>query len=100
MEFVKDVDINDLKSRYKLTQASFQHKIYMDTGAKVTTKGKYYPDIHLATDRDPPMYLHVEAPTPESLKQALNAIDHLIDNPQLPIFDGDLVGVSYFSWID
>lgn len=36
----------------------------------------------------------VEAPTKESLQQAMNAIDQLIDNPQLPIFDGDLIGLK------
>lgn len=57
LEFVKNIDINQLKARYKLTQQQFQHKVLLDTGAKITTKGKYYPDISLATEKDPPMYL-------------------------------------------
>jgi hypothetical protein len=93
-KFSKNIDINSLKSRYKLTQQSFQHKIRIDTGASVTTKGKYYPDLSLATDKDPPMYLLIEADSQESLQQAMNAVDQMIDNPQLPIFDGDLIGLK------
>lgn len=90
----KDIAINDLKSRYLLTKASFQHQVRVDTGATVLTKGKYYPDPFLASERDPPMYLHVAATSQQALAMALAMIDHLIDNPNLPIFDSDVNGKS------
>lgn len=90
MEFTKDIEINDLRARYLLTKQSFQHQLKIDTGAHVVTKGKYYPDIHLATEKDPPMYLHIEAPSKKSMDDAVNQIDHIIDHPNLPVHDGSL----------
>ncbi|TPX66730.1 hypothetical protein SpCBS45565_g04245 [Spizellomyces sp. 'palustris'] len=78
-EFMKDVPINDIKNRYLLTKGATQLKIKQDTAADVITRGKYYPDKNLATERDPPLYLHVSAGTQEALDAALAAIDELIN---------------------
>ena len=50
--------------------------------------------------RDPPLYLEVSAPTREVLDRALEAIDAVIDNPNMPILDADLHGVLflYLVW--
>lgn len=102
-EFVKDIPINDLKNRYMLTRGATQAQIQRETGAgkediqwrtmticilsppkDVTTRGKYYPDKNLATESDPPLYLHVTATTKESLDKAVAQIEDLIKNAQLP----------------
>ena len=45
----------------------------------VTTKGKYYPDLSLATERDPPLYLHITAKSYPQLEKASRMIQELID---------------------
>jgi hypothetical protein len=45
----------------------------------VTTRGKYYPDIALATERDPPLYLHITAKTFPALERAARMVQELID---------------------
>jgi len=45
----------------------------------VTTRGKYYPDTALATERDPPLYLHITATTPTALERASRMVQDLID---------------------
>ncbi|KAJ3146812.1 hypothetical protein HDU86_008370 [Geranomyces michiganensis] len=79
-EFFEDVSINDIKNRYLLTKGATQSMIKHDTGADVTTRGKYYPDKNLATASEPPLYLHVSASTQKSLDDALKAINELINS--------------------
>jgi hypothetical protein len=45
----------------------------------VTTRGKYYPETSLATERDPPLYLHITATTYPALERASRAVQDLID---------------------
>ena len=45
----------------------------------VTTRGKYYPDTALATERDPPLYLHITATTYPALEKASRMVQELID---------------------
>lgn len=44
----------------------------------MSTKGVWYPDRSKATEKDPPLYLHVTAATPEILQKALSKIDELM----------------------
>ncbi|KAI9208787.1 uncharacterized protein BJ171DRAFT_168153 [Polychytrium aggregatum] len=83
-EFVMDIPINDVKNRYILTKGATQLKIKQDTGADVITRGKFYPDKNLATDKDPPLFLHVIAQAQEDLDAAVKIINDLIDQAQLP----------------
>ncbi|KAI9491079.1 hypothetical protein BDB00DRAFT_519426 [Zychaea mexicana] len=83
-EFVKNIPINDLKNRYMLTRGATQAQIQRDTGADVTTRGKYYPDKALATDGEPPLYLYVSASSQESLDKAVAQIEDLIANAAVP----------------
>lgn len=53
-------------------------------GLDVTTRGKYYPDKALATEAEPPLYLHISATTKESLEKAVAMIEDMIQNATLP----------------
>ena len=44
----------------------------------MSTKGVWYPDRTKATEKDPPLYLHITAATPEILQKALDKIDELM----------------------
>ncbi|RUS19880.1 hypothetical protein BC937DRAFT_86785 [Endogone sp. FLAS-F59071] len=83
-EFVKDIPINDIKNRYLLTKGATQSQIQKDTGADVTTRGKYYPEKHLASEEHPPLYLHVTAVSQESLDAAVAKIEELIEQASNP----------------
>lgn len=50
----------------------------------VITRGKYYPDVQLASDREPPLYLHITAPDKKSLDKAIQKIEELIETAQVP----------------
>ncbi|KAM0749289.1 hypothetical protein T439DRAFT_327019 [Meredithblackwellia eburnea MCA 4105] len=86
-EFVKDIDINDIRNRYLLTKGPTQQQILADTGASVTTKGVWYPDRTMATDKDPPLYLHITAETKEKLEAGITAVQALIDQELGPLID-------------
>jgi len=100
-EFTQDIDINDVRNRYMLTKGSTQQqvrrhtlslrRIYLsqtfvsifcqihdETGASVSTKGIWYPDRARATERDPPLYLHISANTKEILQTAIDKVNELI----------------------
>ncbi|KAG7445113.1 uncharacterized protein BT62DRAFT_933531 [Guyanagaster necrorhizus] len=77
-DYTKDIDINDVRNRYMLTKGSTQQEIHEATGASVSTKGTWYPDRSKATEKDPPLYLHVMASSPEILQQAIDHINQLI----------------------
>ncbi|RCH93586.1 hypothetical protein CU098_004600, partial [Rhizopus stolonifer] len=83
-EFTKNIPINELKNRYMLTRGATQTQIHQETGADVTTRGKYYPDISLATPGEPPLFLHVSAKSQESLDKALKSIQEMIETAQVP----------------
>jgi hypothetical protein len=44
----------------------------------VSTKGVWYPDRTKATERDPPLYLHITANTHEMLQSAIDKVNELI----------------------
>ncbi|KAJ5673863.1 hypothetical protein N7462_009302 [Penicillium macrosclerotiorum] len=77
-DYIKDIEINDLRNRYTLTKGSTQKMIKDETGADVTTRGNYYPDKNMATAANPPLYLHVTSTTKEGLDKAVQFIDDLM----------------------
>ncbi|RHZ57184.1 KH domain-containing protein [Aspergillus thermomutatus] len=77
-DYIKDIEINDLRNRYTLTKGSTQKMIKEQTGADVTTRGSYYPDKSMATAANPPLYLHVTSTTKEGLEKAVALIDDLM----------------------
>ncbi|KAF7985787.1 hypothetical protein HWV62_415 [Athelia sp. TMB] len=77
-DFTFDIDINDVRNRYMLTKGSTQTDIHEETGASVSTKGVWYPDRTKATEKDPPLYLHIAATTNEILQKAIEKVNELI----------------------
>ncbi|KAF8501844.1 hypothetical protein JB92DRAFT_2794703 [Gautieria morchelliformis] len=77
-EFTHDIEINDVRNRYMLTKGGTQQQIHDETGASVTTKGVWYPDKTKATEKDPPLYLHISATTKEIMDNAIEKVNELI----------------------
>ncbi|PHH93196.1 hypothetical protein CDD83_10745 [Cordyceps sp. RAO-2017] len=84
-DYIKDIEVNDLRNRYLLTKSSTQKMIKDETGADVTTRGSYYPNKNMATAANPPLYLHVTSTSKEGLEAAVAKIQDLIQQelPQL-----------------
>lgn len=84
-DYIKDIEVNDLRNRYLLTKGSTQKMIKDETGADVTTRGSYYPDKSMATPTNPPLYLHVTSTSKEGLDKAVAKIEELMKQelPQL-----------------
>ncbi|KAJ5963567.1 K Homology domain type 1 [Penicillium vulpinum] len=82
-DYIKDIEINDLRNRYTLTKGSTQKMIQDETGADVTTRGNYYPDKNMATAASPPLYLHVTSTNKEGLEKAVAMINDLMQK-ELP----------------
>ncbi|EMC97477.1 hypothetical protein BAUCODRAFT_453311 [Baudoinia panamericana UAMH 10762] len=83
-DYIKDIEINDLRNRYTLTKGSTQKMIKEKTGADVTTRGNYYPDKTLATAANPPLFLHITSTTKDGLEKAVQEIDELMKH-ELPV---------------
>ncbi|KAI5290852.1 hypothetical protein KEM54_000266, partial [Ascosphaera aggregata] len=102
-DYIKDIEVNDLRNRYTLTKGSTQKMIKDETGAvyqDVTTRGSYLPDKSMATPtvslrfierfeysesaaltsilQNPPLYLHVTSTTKEGLEKAVARIEELM----------------------
>ncbi|KAH7389412.1 hypothetical protein DE146DRAFT_162598 [Phaeosphaeria sp. MPI-PUGE-AT-0046c] len=84
-DYIKDIEINDLRNRYTLTKGAVQKRIKDDTGADVTTRGEYYPDKNMATAANPPLYLRVTSTSKEGLDMATKMIEEMMqqDLPNL-----------------
>ncbi|KAK9469862.1 hypothetical protein V1512DRAFT_201457 [Lipomyces arxii] len=83
-DFVQDIEINHLMNRYTLTKGQTQTMIKTESGADVTTRGRYYPDKSMATEADPPLYLHVTSLTQEGLDKAVKIIEDLMAQDNKP----------------
>lgn len=81
------VDINDIRNKYLLTKDETQENILKETGAVVTTRGRYYPDRSRATDQAPALHLLVEASTPEILQKGLAKIKEFINQDMGSLVD-------------
>ncbi|RDW91481.1 hypothetical protein BP5796_02646 [Coleophoma crateriformis] len=77
-DYIKDIEVNDLRNRYTLTKGSTQKMIKEETGADVTTRGNYYPDKSMATAANPPLYLHVTSTSKKGLEEAIQKIEELM----------------------
>ncbi|KAH8602149.1 hypothetical protein B0O99DRAFT_588368 [Bisporella sp. PMI_857] len=83
-DYIRDIEVNDLRNRYTLTKGSTQKMIKEETGADVTTRGNYYPDKSMATAAasipilNPPLYLHVTSTTKKGLEEAVAKIEELM----------------------
>lgn len=45
----------------------------------MTTKGIWYPEKSKATEKDPPLYLHISATTQDILDAAIKKVEELIN---------------------
>ncbi|EPQ53636.1 hypothetical protein GLOTRDRAFT_117004 [Gloeophyllum trabeum ATCC 11539] len=86
-DFTHDIDINDVRNRYMLTKGSTQQQIHDETGASVSTKGTWYPDRAKATEKDPPLYLHISASSREVLQKAIDKVNELINTDLGPLVE-------------
>ncbi|KAI2642180.1 hypothetical protein GGS21DRAFT_293534 [Xylaria nigripes] len=77
-DYIKDIEVNDLRNRYLLTKGSTQKMIKEETGADVTTRGEYYPDKSMATPTAPPLYLHVTSTSKAGLDAAVKKIEEMM----------------------
>ncbi|KZF25735.1 hypothetical protein L228DRAFT_280955 [Xylona heveae TC161] len=77
-DYIRDIEVNDLRNRYTLTKGSTQKMIKDETGADVTTRGNYYPDKNMSTPANPPLYLHITSTTKEGLEKAIAKIEELM----------------------
>ncbi|KAI9751686.1 MAG: hypothetical protein M4579_005951 [Chaenotheca gracillima] len=77
-DYIKDIEVNDLRNRYTLTKGSTQKMIKEETGADVTTRGSYLPDKSMATPSNPPLYLHITSVNKEGLEKAIEKVEELM----------------------
>ncbi|KAL1890558.1 hypothetical protein Cpir12675_005340 [Ceratocystis pirilliformis] len=84
-DFIKDIEINDYKTRFLVTKGSVQAQIKEETGADITTRGNYLPDKSMATSSKPPLYLHITSTSKEGLEKAVAKIEGMLkqDLPNL-----------------
>ncbi|WVN89368.1 uncharacterized protein L203_104591 [Cryptococcus depauperatus CBS 7841] len=86
-DFVKDIEINDLRNRYVLTKGSTQKQIQEDTGASITTKGVWVPDRSKMPVGEAPLYIHITATSQSILDAAVGKINELIHQDLGPLID-------------
>ncbi|KND94540.1 Uncharacterized protein C30D11.14c [Tolypocladium ophioglossoides CBS 100239] len=105
-DYVKDIEVNDLRNRYLLTKSSTQKMIGDETGAgmlspslnpprrhivdlsqDITTRGSYYPNKNMATAANPPLYLHITSTKKAGLEAAVAKIQELIEQELPPLVD-------------
>ncbi|KAI0392722.1 hypothetical protein F5Y17DRAFT_467331 [Xylariaceae sp. FL0594] len=75
-DYIKDIEVNDLRNRYLLTKGSTQKMV--NNALDVTTRGEYYPDKSMATPAAPPLYLHVTSTTKAGLDAAVKKIEEMM----------------------
>ncbi|WVW78397.1 hypothetical protein I302_100351 [Kwoniella bestiolae CBS 10118] len=86
-DFVKDIEVNDLRNRYVLTKGSTQKQIEEETGASVVTKGVWVPDRTKMPPGEAPLYLHIVATSQSILDAAVSKVQDLIDQELGPLID-------------
>lgn len=62
-------------------------QINEETGASVSTKGVWYPDRTKATERDPPLYLHLSASSREVLQKAIDRVNEYMSMDLGPLVE-------------
>ncbi|EKD04685.1 hypothetical protein A1Q2_01023 [Trichosporon asahii var. asahii CBS 8904] len=84
-DFVKDIEINDLRNRYVLTRSSTQKND--ETGASIETKGVWVPDRSRMPPGEMPLYLHIVAKSQVILDAAVAKVNELIDQELGPLIE-------------
>lgn len=86
-DFVKDIEVNDLRNRYVLTRASTQKQIEDETGASIETKGVWVPDRTRMPPGEMPLYLHITAKSQVVLDAAVKEVMKLVDQELGPLIE-------------
>ncbi|CAK9781934.1 hypothetical protein CC85DRAFT_286958 [Cutaneotrichosporon oleaginosum] len=86
-EFVKDIEVNDLRNRYVLTKAATQKQIEDETGASIETKGVWVPDRTRMPPGEMPLYLHITAKSQIVLDAAVKEVMKLVDQELGPLIE-------------
>ncbi|ORY83093.1 hypothetical protein BCR37DRAFT_337189, partial [Protomyces lactucae-debilis] len=86
-DYIKDIEVNDLRNRYLLIKDATIQEIRDKTGAEVTVCGKYWPDKSMATEKDPPMYLHIASRVKTQVEAAVGMANKLINQDLGPLVD-------------
>ena len=66
------------RNRYLVSRPEMMREISNLTGAVVMSRGKWYPDRSLATEREPPLHLIIRSDKKEHILEALSKIDGLL----------------------
>jgi hypothetical protein len=53
----------------------------------VSTKGTWYPDRTKATDKDPPLYLHISATTKDILQKGIDKVNDVLSQDLGPLIE-------------
>lgn len=85
--FTEDIEINDHRNRYLLTKTQTQEHLREETGARIFTRGTWYPDRSMVRPGEPPLYLHVAADTRDALDRAIARINMLMAQELPPLLD-------------
>lgn len=88
--YTHDIEINDHRNRYLLTKRQTQEELRQDTGARVYTRGTWYPDRTKARPGEPPLYLHITSDTRESLDRCVARINDMMVQDLPPLLDDRL----------
>lgn len=88
--FTHDIEINDHRNRYLLTKGQTQEDLRQETGARVYTRGTWYPDRTMIRPNEPPLYLHITADSRESLNRCIARINNLMVQDLPPLLDDRL----------
>lgn len=77
--FTEVLDINESRHRYYLNKATTQDPIESEYSVSIVSKGRYYPDRRLATEKEPPLRLEVSGPDEESVKSAIAKLKDIME---------------------
>eukprot|EP00002_Diphylleia_rotans_P006203 TRINITY_DN1553_c0_g4_i1.p1 TRINITY_DN1553_c0_g4~~TRINITY_DN1553_c0_g4_i1.p1 ORF type:complete len:572 (+),score=85.24 TRINITY_DN1553_c0_g4_i1:47-1762(+) len=72
---VREIDINDSRSRIILTKGATQQEIQRQSGASVITRGRYKPPGDTSNSTERPLYLHISSEKEEAVLKAVEIIE-------------------------
>lgn len=89
MPYMREIEINNLRNLNILTKASTLKEIERETGASLTTRGRFYdmrrgemPPVGSMGPDEQPLTLFIAAETPQSLDQAMVKTGEIINMQQ------------------
>lgn len=77
--FTEILDINETRHRYYLNKAATQEPLEREFAVTIVSKGRYYPDRRLATEKEPPLRLEVFGPNEENVKATIAKLKDMME---------------------